>query len=385
MKVYKIGIIGYGGFGQFLHNSWDQLDNVWVTAVADEIAERNPGGEVKFYGRWQDLVGDGGLDIVSIVTPPSSHGELACAAMEAGKHVLVEKPLATTIEDGRRIIEVRDKTGKVGTVNFMLRFNPLVKMLGSLTTEGVFGQLRHADVENYAQDEGLGVDHWFWDREVAGGILIEHAVHFIDLVHSLTDQKFKSVGGMVYNRNPQQEDQVLASVLYEGGLMATHYHSFSRPGFFENTSIRLVYDLAQIDIEGWIPLTGRISVLVNRGSKEKILELPNFKIEQLVGVDQVGDESRPEGWGSDLGSMGPADRRKVRSGGIEYEVEQLLAGTFAVGRPKQEVYADCVRAMMTDITRKIENPEHKLRVRLEDGLSSLEVACLATEKGRGGN
>ncbi|UCD27794.1 MAG: Gfo/Idh/MocA family oxidoreductase [Planctomycetota bacterium] len=382
MKTYNIGIIGYGGFGQFLHNSWKNLDKVRVTAVADEIPERNPGGKIKFYDRWQDLIEDKNLDIISIVTPPNSHSQIACAAMEAGKHILVEKPIATSIEEGRKILAVREKMGRVGTVNFMLRFNPLVGILGRLTADGIFGELRHANVENYAQDEGLPPEHWFWDHELAGGILIEHAVHFIDLVHSLTEQEFKRVYGLKHNRNPRQEDQVLAAVEYDGGLIATHYHAFSRPGFFENTSVRLVYDLAQIDIEGWIPLTGRISVLVSSDSKKKVMELPNFKIEQLVGVDQVGDDSRPEGWGSALQSVGKLDRRKVRSGGVEYEVEQMLVGWFDVGRPKQEVYADCVRGMMSDMVKKIENPDHKLRVTLEDGLSSLEIACLATDVSR---
>jgi len=381
MRIYKIGIIGYGGFGQFLRHSWESLDHVCVTAVADEIASRNP-GDIKFYNRWEDLIQDGELDIVSIATPPNTHAPMARAAMRAGRNVLVEKPMATTVEAAWEMLAVRDRSHRVATVNYMLRFDPLVELLGRLTAKGIWGQLRHVDVQNYAQDEGLPPSHWFWDHEVSGGILIEHAVHFIDLVHSLTSQKVKTVKGMVHNRNPLQEDRVLATVHYENGLIATHYHAFSRPGYFENTSIRLVYDLAQIDLEGWIPMNGRIRALVNAQSAEHLVQLPNFKIEQLVDVDKVADVSRVEGWGLVSTHPEEADRRNIRSGGIEYQVDQLLVGRFDLGHSKQHIYTECVKAMISDIIMKIENPGHQLRVTLEDGLSSLDVACRATESGR---
>jgi len=74
---------------------------------------------------------------------------------------------------------------------------------------------------------------------------------------------------------------------------------------------------------------------------------------------------------------------KVRSGGIEYDVEESIEGKFHIEKDKQDVYSDCVRAMLSDFICKMENPKHHLRVKLEDGLSSLEIAQLATEFGRG--
>jgi len=378
MAIHKVGIIGYGGFGRFLHHSWRKLESVEIVAVADRIASRNP-GEVRFYGRWEDLIRDEGVDIVAIATPPSSHAEIACAAMEAGKHVFIEKPLATTIEDGKRVIAIRDRTGRKAIVDHMLRFNPIVERLGLLSREKVFGELRRVDVENYAQDSLLPPEHWFWDPKVAGSILIEHGVHFIDLVHALTDQRYQQVTGACHRRNERQEDQFMANVLYERGLMATHYHSFARPGFFEATSIRLAYDLAQIDVEGWIPLAGRLTALVNRETKARLQLLPGFRVQRAVGVEQVEDVSRPEGWGGDLH---PLSRDRVWCGGIEYRVEEMVSGTFALGRSKAEVYADCLCAIMEDFIRAIEDPEHRPRVELEDGLRSLEIAVLATEFGR---
>lgn len=371
MAVYKLGIIGYGGFGKFLYKSWKRLENVKIVAVADQDASCNPGGTISFYNRWQDLIKVQEIDIVSIVTPPSSHAEIACAAMQAGKHVIIEKPIAITIEDGKRIIAMRDQTGKKAIVDYMLRFNPIVETLALLSHDKAFGELRRVDVENYAQDSTLPPEHWFWKPDIAGGILIEHAVHFIDLVHSLTNESPRRVTGLCHSRNRKQEDRVLANVLYDNGLIATHYHAFARPAFFEDTTIRLSYDLAQIDIEGWIPLSGKIKALVNTNTEQTLSQLPGFKLQHVQRIDQIEDASLPGSWGN-----------KVRSGGVDYFVEKMISGGFDIGRPKLEVYSDCLCFIIQDLIKTIENPDYSPQVTLEDGLLSLEIAILATESGR---
>jgi len=315
MKFYNIGIIGYGGFGIFLHHSWNNLKNIKITAVADPDSSNNPGGDIKFYNNWQDLIKDSEIDIVSIVTPPSSHVDIACAAMEAEKHIVLEKPIATTINDSKRIIEIRDKTCQKATLNYMMRFNPIIETISSLSRNNVFGELRRVDVENYAQDSGVPFDHWLWNHDISGGILVEHAVHFIDLVHFFADVNSKKITGMCSTHNIKRENQVMANVLYDNGLMATHYHSFSRPGFFEKTTIHLNFDLAQIDIEGWIPLSGNITALVNHKTEEKLNRLPGLIVQQNLEIDKIEDISRPEGWGEIISESEINLKSTIRSGG----------------------------------------------------------------------
>lgn len=380
MKKKSIAIIGYGGFGKFLHNSWKLMKNAEVTAVADKNPSCRPGGKIKFYENWKDLIKDKRIDIVSIATPPATHGEIACAAMGKGKHVLIEKPLATTLKDAEKIIRKRDKTGVTAGINYMQRFNPLVELLGEYSRKKVFGELRRVDVENYAQDSTLPEEHWLWDRDVSGGILIEHGVHFIDIVHSLTEQKYKKVTGMSFFRNEGQEDQIMADVLYDEGLMATHYHSFACPGFFETTSIRFAYDLARIELIGWIPLMGRFIALVNNESKKSVAKLPNLNVKSCMSVNYIEDISRPSGWGFEEISETIPD--KILCSGIEYDATEMISGNFDTGLPKGFVYSECVRAVLSDLIKAIENPTHKLRATLEDGLVSLDIALKATKSAR---
>lgn len=360
----NIGIIGYGGFGQFLYESWKQIPDVQVVAVADAVPTRNPGGNIKFYQLWEDLIKDNTVDIVWISTPPNTHADIACAAMIAGKDVIIEKPIATNLNDARRILKTRDQTARIAIVDYMLRFNPICRCFADFTSAQIFGRLRRANIENYAQDQGLPPQHWFWNKEVSGGILIEHAVHFIDLINYFSGRKYKTVNGLSHKRNAGQEDQVFASVLYDDGLIASHYHSFSRPGFFERTSIRLNYDLADFDIEGWIPLRGNFRALVNEKTFAAIHQLPGLTIEKDTNI-------------SDLLNTSP--QQNVHSGGIEYNVERMAEGTFKIYNDKQRIYADCVCALLKDVITKRKNPAHKLLVTLEDGLSSLTIASLASK------
>ncbi len=382
MRIFNIGIIGYGGFGKFLHHAWMPLKNVRVVAIADQNAERLPTQEgINAFTDWRSLLQEKDIDAIAIVTEPSSHEAIATACMEAGKHVLIEKPLAISIEASERIRQARDRTGVVAAIDFIMRFNPLLQSIQSLTQQGVFGKLRRVDVENYAQDEQLPPEHWFWDPERSGGILIEHAVHFIDLVHFLFPSKLLSVNGLKHMRNPKQEDQIMANALYEGGLIATHYHSFARPGFFETTQIKLAYDLADIELKGWIPLGGTVTALVNPQTKSALFDNLFFKEEETTHIEKAFDESRPVGWGI-IGITDHTCRQNIHSGGIPYEVHEMVRGSFQLDQSKQEVYAHCVRASLLDVLEKIATPSHTLSATLESGIASLEVAVRATDSAR---
>jgi predicted dehydrogenase len=375
MKKYRIGIIGYGGFGKFLHHWWDKLDNVEIVAISDYKLNGDDFENCKFYKSWKELINADEIDIVSIVTPPAFHVEMACATMRANKHVLLEKPIAITNEGAQEILQVQKETGKIIVVDHMLRYNPIVKAFAQISKNGSFGKLRHVVISNYAQDSSLSQDHWFWDKKLSGGIFVEHGVHFIDIVNALTTQKYKQVFGCSHNRNEKQQDQVSAMVLYNGGLIASHYHSFSSPGFFEQTTIRLKYDLAKIEIEGWIPMKGTIQALINESTKDQLNVIPGWKMDNLDSINNLEDISRPEGWGDSSTTAAT----KTYCGGIGYDVGERASGTFEIPKTKAQVYGECLQSILLDLVAKIEDKDHVLRVSIEDAQESLKIAILASK------
>lgn len=363
----ELAIIGYGAFGRFLHGAWRDLEGVRVTAVADENPARDPGG-VRFYRDWRRLLADPAVDIISVATPPSTHAEIACEAMLAGKHVLVEKPLATSLADADRVLDVQSRTGLVATVDFMLRFNPIVEALHSWCRDGSFGQLRRVVVENYAQDETLGPNHWFWNSDVSGGILIEHAVHFLDIVNGCTSASVEQVEGLSISRNERLQDRMMATVAYADGLVATHFHAFNRPTFFEHTSMRFVFDLAQLDVEGWIPMEGTVHALVSDRTRAALTRLPNLNLLQTAAITEAGEKG--------------TEGRLLRSGGRRYEVRDEVHATFALSGTKMDAYVAALRALLTDVMAGIQSPSHRLRVTLEDGKRSLALAYRSSSAAR---
>jgi predicted dehydrogenase len=373
--MYNVGIIGYGGFGEYLHRAWNGLDGVRVLAVADQDSKHDPGG-IRFYSSWEELAADEEIDVVSIVTPPSTHAEIACSAMEHGKHVLIEKPIATTLEDASRIISVRDRTGCKAMVDYMQRFNPLVEAIGTLAKRGTFGSLRRMVVENYATDDSLFPEHWFWDRSISGGILVEHAVHFLDMTDCFTDGHPIDVKGAAQRTSDGRENRVWATIVYDSGMMASHYHDFSRPGFFERTTIRLVFTLAEIEMEGWIPLSGRLRCLCDPNSAEVLHQLPNWVEDSRQAVDELEDISRPEGWGG-VGQGKTGSQVIIKDGERQYPIDTMIIGKFAANGTKGKTYIDSLRALQRDFLSSIEDSEHIPRVCLEDGIKSLEIAIQA--------
>ena len=373
-----VGIIGFGGFGRFLQQSWSPMEELAVTAVADSNSDIDAAG-LSHFPRWQDLLADPTIDIVSIASPPNMHAEMACAAIESGKHVLVEKPLALVPEDARRIATRQEESSVVATVDYMLRFNPIVELIQEWARSRTFGALRRVLVENYAQDESLPRDHWFWNRASSGGILIEHAVHFIDVVHGCTAADPVHIDGFAQSRDDGRVDRMGLSAIYEDGLVMSQYHAFSRPGFFESTSMRFVFDLAQIEVQGWIPLRGRVHALVTEETEAQLKRLPGVEVTRGVQIESAEDQSRPAGWGPISAPVAAS----LRSGGVAYAASHEVELTYEMPAKKSDVYADCLRALMRDFVHAVRDPAHRLRVTLRDGISSLEVAAAASRSAFG--
>lgn len=378
MKKYKIGIIGYGGFGKFLHHWWEKLENVEVVAIADSGKHPHNVENCKNYHDWKELISDAEIDIVSIVTPPNLHVEMAIEAMKAGKHVLLEKPVAISEEGAQEILNTQKETGMVITVNHMIRYNPIIQNFMQLGENGALGKLRHVVVNNYAQDAALPADHWFWNEKSSGGILVEHGVHFFDIANALSGQQYSKVYGTSNSRNESQRDRVAAMVLYNDGLIGNYYHAFSGPGFFEQTTISLAYDLARVEIEGWMPMKGTVKAMVNEQTKEHFENIPGWTITTANALDNLRDVSRPEGWGASDPS--PSNNKELTyCGGIGYDVDEMISGTFEIHQTKGEVYGKCVQSILSDVIEKIENKDHELTITIENAFEALKIAILASE------
>jgi hypothetical protein len=169
-----------------------------------------------------------------------------------------------------------------------------------------------------------------------------------------------------------------AIVLYDDGLIADYYHAFSGPGFFEQTTIHLAYDLARIEIEGWMPMKGTVKAVVQAQSRDAFKSLPGWNEIFSKAIGSNGDESRPEGWGTAEEQSGQ-EKGFIKAGGISYQADQMITGTFEIPLTKGEVYGKCVQEILTDVIHKVEDKNHRLSITVEDGAEALKIALQASK------
>lgn len=360
-----IGLIGPRGFGTFCAEAYKEGTAGQVIAFAGRdpavlAAAARQCGVAKTYTDWREMLRDPAIELVHIVTPPDKHAEMAVAALEAGKHVFVEKPLATTNADAQAILAAARKSGKIAGVNFVMRYNPLYQAVQTITRAGWLGALTHVGFENYASDEGLGDRHWFWDPIASGGILIEHGVHFFDIIGAVADSPARDISGRTWTRadGTGKEDRVQSLVTYENGVEASFYHAFNRPGALEKQMAHFAFQRGHLTLHGWIPTTLDLTAVVD--------EAGFAGLEGLLAVETA-----------DTDEFGPFGRR-IRGNGHEFFVSRRISAHLSLGDPTP-AYRTAVQAALADMSAAIRNPSHIRRVTAEDGAESLRVAVAARD------
>lgn len=184
----KVGVVGLGYAGVTHAESYLRLPGVEVVALAGKEAERLVSlgqslGIPHLYDDWTDLVALDELDIVSVATPNALHGPISIAALEAGKHVFCEKPLAVHAEEARRMGEAARRADRVLEVAFNHRRRADVQYLARYLAEVGIGDIYHVRA-SWKRRSGIpGLASWFTNKSLAGGgALIDLGPHVLDIV-----------------------------------------------------------------------------------------------------------------------------------------------------------------------------------------------------------
>ena len=214
-KNVKVGIVGCGGIANGKHMpSLSKLDNVQMVAFCDivedraEKASKQYGAKgAKVYENYNKLLEDKGIDVVHVCTPNISHAEITIAALEAGKHVMCEKPMAKTAADARRMVAAAKKSGKKLTIGYQSRHRNDSQFLYQTVRKGELGEIYYAKAHAIRR---RAVPTWgvFLDEEKqGGGPLIDIGTHALDLTLWLMDNyQPRMVVGTTYHKLSQREN-----------------------------------------------------------------------------------------------------------------------------------------------------------------------------------
>ncbi|MHB1177725.1 MAG: Gfo/Idh/MocA family protein [Daejeonella sp.] len=275
-KQYKMGIIGCGNRSKTIISALNSVPDIEISALCDIVGHKmgqravliKNGPTPRFYTDLQKMLKQDDLDAVAVITPPDLHKDHTIAALEAGKHVFCEKPMALTVVDCNAMIAAVQRTHKSLQIGTQRRHSSDYKLLVETIRNSPVGKILQSDLYDYRGDWRVpeeneylpGVGYWRMDQRKSGGVVYEMGAHIIDVNNWIFDSEPLSVssiqgvnnfslrkrnsmdhggvlvryannalmnyGGNLYNYGPAAPDSffgVNGTILFGRGEISVHY------------------------------------------------------------------------------------------------------------------------------------------------------------------
>lgn len=361
-----IGVAGFGGFGLFACQLFAQHPDIRLVGMASTHREAAYAAAKRFGipepVELEELVTWPQVDLVYIATPPFLHHSQGLMALRAGKHVLCEKPLALTLGEADELVAVARERDLLLIADLMQRYNPIYDKIKALIDTQLLGALLHGYFENYASDEGLPVEHWFWDRTRSGGIFIEHGVHFFDLFQGWLGEGCVESAQVSRRPGSEIEDQVQCVVRF-GDVLINFYHGFTQPARMDRQEMRLVFERGDVTLYEWVPTRVRIHAVVDEEQMRRLMDLfPGGRLD-ITHVYATKD-------------------RQAHGRHKAIDVHQMIEIRYGEWQNKMHVYGDLLRALLSDQIAWMRHRNHPRRLTEVNSRESLAMACEADRLAR---
>lgn len=231
----KLGLIGAGFMGGVHLNAYAGIPEVEVVGVADARPENAAAAAAlvgaRPYASYEDLIAEEEVDVVDVCLPTSFHRDLAVEAAGHGKHVILEKPIARTLEDAEEILEAFSGEGPRLFVGHVVRFFPeyvaIKEMIdaGDLGTVGVVRTSRRSEFL-------MGWNDWYSDWRASGGVLLDLVIHDFDFLRWTLGEVERVYARGVLGHEFNRLDYALITLRFEGGAIAHVEGHWGCPGPF---------------------------------------------------------------------------------------------------------------------------------------------------------
>lgn len=219
IDTINVGVIGYGYWGPNLVRSFAELPGAQVTAVSDfkldrlaKVQSRYP--TIKVTTNTQDLFADPKIDAIAIATPVSTHYDLALAALQAGKHVLVEKPMTVNSEQAKRLIEEAERRNLVLMVDHTFVYTGAVRKMRELVATKVVGDVYYYD--------SVRVNLGLFQHDV--NVLWDLAVHDLSIMDYVLQSKPYAVSATGMSHVPGEPENIAYLTLFFANNSIAHIH-----------------------------------------------------------------------------------------------------------------------------------------------------------------
>lgn len=298
MKVAK-ETVGFGVLGAgFMGRTYAETISKWVEGahlVGISCGSRAAGlaadYSVPCFDRLEDLLADEGVDAVCIATPHAAHAEQAIACAKAGKHVLIEKPMAASVADCDRILDACREHSVYSTIAFSQRTRVCNRKSKELLDSGRLGKVQHIRTSQTVPGGMANLPLWQMEKENLG-TLFGHAIHNFDAVRWYSGEEIATVYAKCRSTDPKVGTEGTADVLMtlESGATAYLFCSFQlpKPGFPRSGySFRIICEKGLLDIDAY----GEARASVEGGAWEVIAEQQPIDWQGKGALDPVRLES----------------------------------------------------------------------------------------------
>ncbi len=267
--MIKVALIGIGGMGGVHFNAYKTIEGCEVVAVADvrvDMAkEKVAGTNAKVYQDIDTLLANETVDMIDICTPSYMHTELSVKALEAGCHVLCEKPMSISTEDTSRVIETAKRVGKSFMTAHVVRFMAPYVYLRSIVDSGELGKPVHIAMNRYSSIPRWSWEDWMRDVKKSGGTPIDLSIHDLDFARDTFGEP-KSVSSVYKRLDNDNNDYIVSNLVYDG-------FSITATGTWFDAEIPFNASYCAVFERGWVELrSGKVyknGVLVDLDVKEE--------------------------------------------------------------------------------------------------------------------
>lgn len=362
MKKIKVGVAGLGFIGPAHIEALRRLPGIEVVAVSEtseELAKLKAAqfGIEKYFGSYEELLKED-IDCVHICTPNNLHFEMAKAALLAGKHVVCEKPLATTIAEGEELLKLAEVKGLVHAVHFNIRYYPLVRQMKLMREKGELGEV-YSIFGSYLQDWLFYATDYNWrlEPELSGKskAVADIGSHLMDLLEYISGLKITEVMADFKTIHPTRKKPLKPVETYTGKIL--------QPEDYKNVPIS-TEDYATVMLRFSNGNKGVITVSQVSAGRKNRLSL------EIAGSKQTfawNSESPNEMW---IGRRDAANQVLMRDPSL-FDRESAALISFPGGH--NEGFPDTSKQMFKEVYEQIRtgNMENTKFPTFEDGLREL--------------
>jgi predicted dehydrogenase len=269
MGPLKIGVIGCGGIAQSVHLPLlSRLPQVQIVALAEADPERRAAAGqwargASLFAGYPELLRESEAEAVLICLPNALHAEAAIASFENGRHVYLEKPVATALADARSVLSAWKSAGVTGMIGFNYRFNPLYVEARRQIASGRLGKLVGA--RSVFATSASNLPAWKRSRAGGGGVLLDLASHHLDLIRFFFDQEICAVSADLRSLRSEGDSAALQLRLSDG-LLVQSLFSFRA---IEEDRFEVYGEKGKLTVDRYASLDVEISDPIRRGARLK--------------------------------------------------------------------------------------------------------------------